>query len=85
MFGCLGVRWSSLIRCLGVWVACVVIRVWVFRCPNLRLYVYQALNALIRVSPNALIRVSPNASNKSDGARFAHLPLLASLARFLTG
>ena len=39
-------------------------------------------NAFVRVSPNALIRVSPNASNESDGARFARLPVLASRTFF---
>ena len=42
-------------------------------------------NAFMRVSPNALKRVSPNASDEFDGTRFARLPLLASLAPFLTG
>ena len=46
---------------------------------------YTCVKALLPKTPKALIRVSPNASDESDGARFARLLLLASLARFLTG
>ena len=55
------------------------------RCPS------QTPNAFLCVSPNAFICVSPNAficvsppNAWRNGARFARLPLLASLARFLT-
>ena len=54
-----------------------------FICVSPNAFICVSPNAFICVSPNAFICVSPNVS--ADGARFARLPLLASLARFLTG
>ena len=66
------------------------------RCPSQtpNAFICVSPNAFICVSPNAFICVSPNAficvspmrllNPQCNGARFARLPLLASLARFLT-
>ena len=66
-------------------------QVRLYVCHQMRLYVCHQ-NAFICVPPNAFICVSPNAficvskcvCRICNGARFARLPLLASLARFLT-
>ena len=61
-----------------------------FICVSPNAFICVSPNAFICVSPNAFICVSPNPftcvspNPQRNGARFAHLPLLASLARFLT-
>ena len=77
------IPWTSLIRVSSTKGAYTCVKALLPKTPNA--FIRVSPNALVRVSPNALIRVSPNASNESDRARFARVPMLASLARFLTG